>query len=119
MLLVYQELLSEAYLLVLASGGAALTEAELAHHLGQAAQSNCPAVWIDCRLLETLSPLAGRLLRRLHYCLHQRQAQLVLCRVSDGLAHCLRAAGAVPATGFVLADSFDEAAAYSHPSRAA
>lgn len=111
MLIVHQELLPEAYLLVLASSSTAPTEAELAHYLGQAAQSNCPAVWIDCRLLDTLSPLAGRLLRRLHHCLRQRHAQLVLCRVSDGLAHCLRAIGAVPATGFMLADSLDEAAA--------
>ncbi|GEM_PF-1402323 len=119
MLIVYQELLPEAYLLVLASNGAASAEAELAYHFGQAAQSGRPAVWIDCRLVDTFSPLAGRLLRRLHYCLRQRQAQLVLCRVSDGLAHCLQAAGAVPTTGFVLVNSLDEAAACISHSRTA
>jgi hypothetical protein len=111
MLIVYQEELPEAYLLVLAAGGAVRPEAELAYHLGRAVQSGRLAVWIDCRLLDTLSPLAGRLLRRLHHCLRQRQAQLVLCRVSEGLASCLQAAGAVPGPGLVLADSLDEAAA--------
>ena len=113
MLIVYQELLPEAYLLALASSPTAPAEAELAYSLSRAAQSGRPAVWVDCRLLKALSPTAGRLLRRLHHCLQQRQARLVLCQVSEGLARSLHAAGAVPAGGYLLANSLDEAAQYS------
>lgn len=69
---------------------------------------------VDCRLLDSLSATAGRLLHRLlhclHYCLRQRQAQLVLCHVSEALASCLRTAGAIPAAGFAVATGLDEAA---------
>lgn len=109
MLIIYQALLPEAYLLVLASGGRPHAEAELARSLAQAASCNRPAVWVDCRLLDTLSATAGRLLRRLHHCLGQRQAQLVLCHVSEALAGCLRTSGAIPAAGFAIATSLDAA----------
>lgn len=110
MLVIHQALLPDAYLVVLASGTCPHAEAELAHSLAQAATCNRPAVWVDCRLLNTLSVTAGRLLRRLHHCLRQRQAELVLCHVSEDLANSLRTAGAIPTTGFAVADGLDEAA---------
>ena len=108
MVIIYQELLPEAYLLVLAA--VSIPETELARHLSQAAQSDRSAIWVDCRLLNRLPPDSACLLRHYHYSLQQHQRQLVLCRVSDGLARSLQAAVPVPTTGFLLANSLDEAA---------
>lgn len=110
MLIICEESLPEAYLVVLAPDSRPRPEAALARCLAQAAHSNRPAVWVDCRLLDTMSATAGRLLRHLHHCLRQRQAQLVLCHVSEALAGCLRAAGALPTAGFAVATGLDEAA---------
>lgn len=107
MMIVYHEVLPQAYLLVLAPDPAAASELELAQHLSQAVQSGRPAVWVDCRLLNSLSATALRLLCACHYRLQQRHAQLVLCRVSGGLARALRQAPA----DLCLAPTFDEAAA--------
>jgi hypothetical protein len=64
-MIVYHELLPEAYLLVLAADPTPglVPEAELAALLRQAARSGKPAVWVDCRLLPTLSRPAGALPR--------------------------------------------------------
>lgn len=88
-LIVYQALLPDAYLLVLAPDPATASELELAQHLSAAAQSGQPAVWVDCRLLATVSATAARLLAACHYRLRQRGAELVLSRVSARLARQL------------------------------
>jgi len=89
MLIIHHEVLPDAYLLVVASDPATTSELELAQHLSAAAQSGKPAVWVDCRLLATLSPTAARLLAACHYRLQQRGAELVLGRVSAQLARTL------------------------------
>jgi hypothetical protein len=118
MLIVHHELLPEIYLLVLAPDPAAPSEFELAHHLGCAARSGKPAVWVDCRLVATMSATAARLLWACHHRLRQRGAQLVLCRVSATLEQLLRQhcpSGIAP--DLHLVDSLDEAVAqlYAHP----
>ncbi|UOQ69924.1 hypothetical protein [Hymenobacter volaticus] len=55
-MVVYHEALPTGYLLVLAPDAGATTETELADHLTQASRSGRPTVWVDCRLLDTLSP---------------------------------------------------------------
>lgn len=90
MLIVHHELLPECYLLVLAPDVAQASELELAQHLSHAVRSGKPAVWVDCRLLDTLSPTAARLLWACHHRLKRRGAELVLCRVSEPLAQALR-----------------------------
>ena len=111
-MIVYHELLPEAYLLVLAADptpGPA-PEAELAAQLRQAARSDKPAVWVDCRLLPTLSRPAARLLWACHHRLRRRRARLVLCRVSEPLALALEQAHG-PATELCRVHSLDEAVA--------
>lgn len=112
MLIVYQELLADRYLLVLGPGPVSSSDTGLAQYLSYAARSGKPAVWVDCRLLDALSPTAMRLLCACHHHLRQRGAQLVLCRVAAPLALALHqlCAGA----NFHLADSLDEAAQPRH-----
>jgi len=90
MLIVHHELLPEIYLLVLAPDPADASELELAHHLGCAARSGKPAVWVNCRLVDTMSATGAQLLWACHHRLRQRGAQLVLCRVSAALRQQLR-----------------------------
>ena len=115
MLIVHHELLPEIYLLVLAPDPASPSELELAHHLSCAVRSGKPAVWVDCRLVDMLSPTAARLLWACHYRLQRRGAHLVLCRVSAALAQLLNqlCTGATP--DLCLVDSLYEAAARLHP----
>jgi anti-anti-sigma regulatory factor len=112
-MLVYHELLAEAYLLVLAADPAPgpTPEAELATQLRRAVRSDKRAVWVDCRLLPTLSRPAARLLWACHHRLRRRQARLVLCRVSAPLAEALAAAKSGPATELNQVLSLDEAVA--------
>lgn len=112
-MLVYHELLPEAYLLVLAANPTPnpAAEAELAEQLRRAARSGKPAVWVDCRLLPRLSRPAARLLWACHYRLRRRQARLVLCRVSAPLAQALEQAGPGPATELCQVSTLDEAVA--------
>ena len=115
MLIVHHELLPEIYLLVLAPDPAAPSEFELAHHLSCAARSGKPAVWVDCRLVATMSATAARLLWACQYRLRRRGAQLVLCRVSAALAQQLRQHGpSGTAPDLHLVDSLDEAATQLH-----
>ena len=111
-MIVYHELLPEAYLLVLAANPTPdpVPEAELAAQLHQAVRSNKPAVWVDCRLLPTLSRPAARLLWACHHRLRRRQARLVLCRVSETLAQALEQAHG-PASELCQVLSLDEAVA--------
>jgi anti-anti-sigma regulatory factor len=106
MMIVYHELLPQAYLLGLAPDPAATSELALAQHLSHALQSGKAAVWVDCRLLTSLSPAAVHLLCAYHRRLQRRQAQLVLCRVSGVLARVLHQAS----PDLCLAPTFDEAA---------
>ncbi|MGI4737064.1 MAG: STAS domain-containing protein [Janthinobacterium lividum] len=114
MLIVYHELLPDSYLLILTPGSATASELELAHHLSCAARSGKAAVWVDCRLVDILSPTAVRLLWACHYRLRKRGAQLVLCRVSAALAQLLNQLCTGPQPDLCLVDSLDEAAAQLH-----
>jgi anti-anti-sigma regulatory factor len=105
-MIVYHELLPQAYVLGLAPGPATTLELALAQQLRCAERSGKTAVWVDCRLLTSLSARAVRLLHACHHRL-RRQAQLVLCRVSGSLARALRQASA----DLCLAPTFNEAAA--------
>ncbi len=92
MLVVYQEQLPAGYLLALASSAAPdaaeNTLAACLRHVGRQGQA---AVWVDCRLLNELSPRALRLLCACHHRLHRRGRRLVLCGVPGDLASALRA----------------------------
>jgi anti-anti-sigma regulatory factor len=102
MMIVHHELLPDSYLLILAADLADSSEQELARHLSYAARSDKPAVWVDCRLLDVLSTKAARLQRR--------NAQLILCRVSERLEQVLQRVGAHPASTLCLVPTLDDAA---------
>ena len=103
-MIAFRELLPTAYLLVLAPGPPDPREQALAHELRQAAGSGRAAVWVDCRLLPTLSCRAVRLLRAWHGRLRASHTRLVLCRVPEHLAQSLPPA-AGPAQVFTLAEA--------------
>lgn len=109
MLIVHHELLPECYLLVLAPDAAQASELELAQHLSCAVRSGKPAVWVDCRLLDTISLTAVRLLWACHHRLKRRGAELVLCRVSEPLAQALRR-HYIPTDELCVVASLDDAA---------
>lgn len=88
MLIIYNEIVLDRYLLVLAPGKA--SEASLAEHLDRACRSNTPAVWVDCRLLDTVSATTAWLLWACQQRLRRRHVRLVLCRVSRCLEDTLR-----------------------------
>ena len=115
-MLVYHEILPEAYLLVLATAPtpSPAPEAELAAQLRLAVCSTKPAVWVDCRLLATLARPAARLLWACHHRLRRRRARLVLCRVSAPLARALELAHG-PTTELCQVLSLDEAVAQLPP----
>ena len=92
MMIVYHELLPQAYLLVPAYDPTT-SELPLAWQLKRAMRSGKPAVWVDCRLLHTLSATTIRLLRACHRSLQRRQAQLMLCHVPAGVAEGPELAG--------------------------
>lgn len=108
MMIVYHELLPQAYVLGLTPGPA--FEVALAQQLRHAERSGKAALWADCRLLTSLSAEAVRLLHTCHHRLRRRQARLVLCRVAGQLAGALRQASA----DLCLAPTFDEAAAQQY-----
>ncbi|GAA4502177.1 hypothetical protein GCM10023172_25170 [Hymenobacter ginsengisoli] len=104
MLIAYYELLPQAYLLVPAHDPTT-SELPLAWQLRCAMRSGKRAVWVDCRLLHTLSATAIRLLHACHRRLQRQQAQLVLCHVPARLAHSAALAE------LYLAPTYEEAAA--------
>lgn len=111
-MVVYHESLPQRYVLALAPGSATTSATELARHLRWACRSGKAAVWVDCRLLDTLPLAAARLLWACHLRLRRRRVQLVLCRVSERLEHTLRQVFAGrPAPDLCLAPTLDEAAA--------
>jgi anti-anti-sigma regulatory factor len=110
MMIVHHEILPDSYLLILAADHADPSELELAHHLSCAARSDKPAVWVDCRLLDTLSTTAARLLLACHHRLRRRNAQLILCRVSERLEQALQRASTHLTPTLCLVPSLDDAA---------
>lgn len=113
MMVVYHEALPESYLLVLAPSSTDPWASELARYLGRACRSGKPAVWVDCRLLDTLPAAAARLLWASHLRLHRRHVQLVLCRVSEALEQTLRRVSAGPGPDLCLVPTLDDAAEQS------
>jgi hypothetical protein len=89
MQVVYHEAFLDRYVRTLVPSDAP-EETELAAHLDRACRSGQRAVWIDCRLLKTLSVTATWLLRACQHRLRRRQAQLVLCSASADVEQALR-----------------------------
>ncbi|WP_426492755.1 hypothetical protein [Hymenobacter sp. 102] len=85
-MVICHELFPAGSLLALA---ATVGEAELAAHLARACRSGKPAVWVDCRLLHTLSATEAWLLWACQQRLHRRKARLVLCQVPAVVEHQL------------------------------
>ena len=117
-MIVYHSLLPNSYLLALAPAAATPTATtELAAHLARACRSGKPAVWIDCRLLDTFSATAAGLLWACQRRLHRRHARLVLCRVSAAAESVLRhtlagmAGMAGIGAGLLIVPTLDDAAA--------
>ena len=115
MMVVYQQTLPESYVLVLAPDASPGAITELARHLSRACRSGKSAVWVDCRLLDTLSATAARLLCACHLRLRRRHVQLVLCRVSERLERTLRETFAVPNADLCLMPTLDDAAGQQAP----
>ena len=86
-------------------------ETELAAHLDSACRSGKPAVWVDCRLLDTLSAPSAWLLWACQQRLHRRHARLVLCRVSEAVEGILRRTLAGLETHLLIVPTLDDAAA--------
>lgn len=113
MLTVYQENLPAGHLLVLATGGSPPADAELARALQVACHSGKPAVWVDCRLLDSLPLTAARQLWAFHLRQWRRGGLLVLCHVSKRLSWVLHQAASRMGPALHIAASLDEAAAYT------
>ncbi|TGE06196.1 STAS domain-containing protein [Hymenobacter fodinae] len=105
------QLLPTSYLLALAPTAVTTAETELAAHLSHACLSGKPAVWIDCRLLETVSPTAAWLLWACQQRLHRRKARLVLCQVSGAVKRTLRHTLASTGAHLMMVPTLDDAAA--------
>ena len=89
MLVVYHEAFSDRYLITLVPSDTP-EDAGLAAHLDRACRSSKIAVWIDCRLVRTLSTTVTRLLRACQHRLRHREAHLVLCNASADVEQALR-----------------------------
>ena len=117
-MIVYHEMFPTSYLLALAPTPATATakapasaETELEKHLAQACRSGKPAVWVDCRLLDTLSATAAWLLWACQQRLHRRHARLVLCRVPAAVERILRRTLVGAGPGLLIVPTLDDAAA--------
>lgn len=110
-MLILHELFPTSYLLALAPSARPGSEAELAAHLAQACRSGKPAVWVDCRLLDSLTTTAAWLLWSCQQRLHRRHARLVLYRVSASVEHSLRRALAGTGAQLHIVPTLDDAAA--------
>ena len=89
MLVVYHEAFSDRYLITLVPSDTP-EDAGLAAHLDRACHSSKIAVWIDCRLVRTLSTTVTKLLRTCQHCLRHRKAHLVLCSAPADVKQALR-----------------------------
>lgn len=105
------ELLPASCLLVLAPTAPTATESELAAHLAQACRSGKPAVWVDCRLLDTLSATAAWLLWSCQRRLQRRGARLVLCQMPATVERALHRALAGTSAQLLIVPTLDDAAA--------
>ena len=111
-MIVYHELFPTSYLLALAPTAVMATnETELETHLTLACRSGRPAVWVDCRLLDTLSATAAWLLWACQQRLHRRHARLVLCRVPAAVERILRRTLAGTGADLLIVPTLDDAAA--------
>ena len=110
-MVVFQELFPTSYLLAVASTATAPAETDLAAHLAQACRSGTPAVWVDCRLLDSLSPTAAWLLWACQQRLRRRHARLVLCQVSAAVERALHSTLACTGERLLLVPTLDDAAA--------
>ncbi|TGE24782.1 hypothetical protein E5K00_06140 [Hymenobacter aquaticus] len=87
MLDVHREELPHSYLLVLAPASTEVDEIKLTRALHRAARSAKQAIWVDCSLLDHLTPEAIDLLLAYAYLLHGQDRRLVLCHVPDVVRH--------------------------------
>lgn len=110
-IVICHELFPASCLLALAPTAAATAETDLAAHLACACRSGRPAVWVDCRLLNTLSAAAAKLLWTCQQRLHRRRARLVLCQVPDAVERTLRGALAGMEARLLIVPTLDDAAA--------
>ena len=117
-MIVCHELFPTSYLLALAPPPAtapatapATDETELEKYLAHACCSGKPAVWVDCRLLDTLSATAAWLLWACQQRLHRRHARLVLYRVPAAVERILRRTLAGTGPQLLIVPTLDDAAA--------
>ena len=110
-MIVCHQLFPTSCVLALAPTTAATAETELAAHLDSACRSGKPAVWVDCRLLDTLSAPSAWLLWACQQRLHRRHARLVLCRVPAAVARVLRRTLAGTGAQLLIVPTLDDAAA--------
>ncbi len=83
---IYQELLPESYLLILADDPDPTDVARLSYALRRASRSGRPSIWVDCSQLPQLPLASLRVLLRFYQRLRPRHIPLVLCHL-DGQAH--------------------------------
>ncbi|MFD1875665.1 STAS domain-containing protein [Hymenobacter bucti] len=112
-MIIYSEPFLTSYLLALAptATAKAAAETELADQLARACHSGKPAVWVDCRLLTTLSTTAAWLLWACQQRLQRRHARLVLYRVPAAVARTLRRTLAGKEADLLIVPTLDDAAA--------
>ena len=111
-MIVCHELFPTSYLLALApTVNTTLAETELEAYLSLACRSGRPAVWVDCRLLDTLSTTAAWLLWACQQRLHRRHARLVLCRVPAAVERILQRTLAGAGADLLIVPTLDDAAA--------
>ena len=96
---------------LLALAPPATADAELAAHLARACRSGTPAVWVDCRLLTTLSDTVVWLLWACQQRLHRRHARLIFCQVPAVVEGILRHTLAGMTDNWVIVPTLDDAAA--------
>ena len=89
MLVVYHEAYSDRYLITLVPSDIP-EDAVLVAHWDRAGRSRKIDVWIDCRLVRTLSTTVTQLLRTCQYHMRHREAHLVLCNASVDVEQALR-----------------------------
>jgi len=90
-MVLFHEAFPGGYLLILAPDPNAtiLTDAGLADHLDLACRSGLP-VWVDCRLLDTVSATAVWLLWASYHRLRRQHRALILCHVPQPAEYMLR-----------------------------
>ena len=110
-MVICHEVFPTGCLLALAPPTTATADAELAAHLARVCRSGTPAVWVDCRLLTTLSATAVWLLWACQQHLHRRHARLILCQVPAAVEGVLRHTLAGTTGTWVIVPTLDDAAA--------